>query len=189
MTQCTSHSVWYRYVLITLIMCNWHLRPKYVFLSMHIFRGNNLYYIELWLCLTDISFDHMSMTNVLSSVFSCLVIELKGKWSIWQRRRFHSTPLVLSTLCRYSASPPIWYNLHSYIVCQRGEKVKRAFISLASIHFWRFMPKGEKVLAQSNRTAPPPISKYSLSNFGLRKDFSLVSYFWYNFKLVYPLQN
>jgi hypothetical protein len=124
MTQCTSHSVWYRYVLINLIMCNWHLRPKYVFLSMHIFRGNNLYYIELWLCLTDISFDHMSMTNVLSSVFSCLVIKLKGKWSIWQTRRFHSTPLVLSTLCRYSASPPIWYNLHSYIVCQRGRESK-----------------------------------------------------------------
>jgi hypothetical protein len=28
-----------------------------------------------------------------------------------------------------------------------------------SIRFWRFMPKREKVLAQSKRTAPPPISK------------------------------
>jgi hypothetical protein len=116
MTQCTSHYVWYSYVLINLIMYNWHLRPKYVFLSMHIFRGSNLCCIELWLCLIDISFDHisfMSMTNVFSSVFSCLVIELKGKWSIRQRRRFHSTPLVLSTLCRYSAISPHWYNLHS----------------------------------------------------------------------------
>jgi hypothetical protein len=58
-----------------------------------------------------------------------------------------------------------------------GEKVRRAYISLTSIRFWRFMPKGEKVLAQSNRTAPPPILKCSLSKFGLRKDFSLVSYF------------
>jgi hypothetical protein len=40
-----------------------------------------------------------------------------------------------------------------------GEKVKRAYISLISIRFWRLMPKGEKVLAQSKRTAPPPISK------------------------------
>jgi hypothetical protein len=51
-------------------------------------------------------FDHisfMSMTNGFSSVFSCLVIELKGKWNIQQRRRFDSTPSVLSTLCRYSA--------------------------------------------------------------------------------------
>jgi hypothetical protein len=116
MTQCTSHSVWYSYVLINLIMCNWHLRPKYVFLSMHIFRGSNLRYIKLWLCLIDISFDHisfMSITNVFSSVLSCLVIELKGKWSIRQRRHFHSTPSVLSTLCRYSAISPHWYNLHS----------------------------------------------------------------------------
>jgi hypothetical protein len=125
-TQCTSHSVWYRYVLINLIMCNWHLRPKYVFLSMHIFRGSNLCYIVLWLRLIDISFDHisfMSMTNVFPSVLLCLVIELKGNWSIRQRRRFHLTPSVLSTLCRYSAISSHWYNLHSYLfVCQSRRK-------------------------------------------------------------------
>jgi hypothetical protein len=33
------------------------------------------------------------------------------------------------------------------------EKVNRA---LKSLHFWRFMPKGERVLDQSKRTAPPP---------------------------------
>jgi hypothetical protein len=106
------------------------------------------------------TFDHisfMSMTNVFSSVLSCLVIELKGKWSIQQRRRFHSTPSVLSTLCRYSTISLYWYNLHSYLfVCHWGESLKRAYISLTSICFWRFMPKGEKVLAQSKRTAPPP---------------------------------
>jgi hypothetical protein len=37
--------------------------------------------------------------------------------------------------------------------------LKRAYISLTSIRFWRFMPKGEKVLVQSKRTAPPTISK------------------------------
>jgi hypothetical protein len=47
-TQCTSLCLWYRYVLINLTMCIWHLRPKYVFLSRHIFRGSSLYYIELW---------------------------------------------------------------------------------------------------------------------------------------------
>jgi hypothetical protein len=36
-----------------------------------------------------------------------------------------------------------------------GESIKRAYISLPSIRFWRFMPKGEKVSAQSKRTAPP----------------------------------
>jgi hypothetical protein len=50
---------------------------------------------------------------------------------------------------------PLWYNLHSYLfVCHWGES-RRAYISLTSIRFWRFMPKGEKVLAQSKRTAPP----------------------------------
>jgi hypothetical protein len=33
--------------------------------------------------------------------------ELKGKWSIRQRRHFHSTPSVSSTLCRYSAISPL----------------------------------------------------------------------------------
>jgi hypothetical protein len=28
-----------------------------------------------------------------------------------------------------------------------------------SLHFWRLMLKGERVLAQSKRTTPPPISK------------------------------
>jgi hypothetical protein len=34
-----------------------------------------------------------------------------------------------------------------------GRESFRAYISLISIRFWRFMPKGEKVLAQSKRTA------------------------------------
>jgi hypothetical protein len=67
------------------------------------------------------------MTNVFSSVFSCLVIELKGKWSIWQRRRFHSTPLVFVGIPH---SSPLWYDLHSYLfACHWGEGT-RAYISL-----------------------------------------------------------
>jgi hypothetical protein len=49
-----------------------------------------------------------------------------------------------------------------------GEKVK-GLIFHSSIRFWRFMPKGEKELAQSKRTVPPPISKFKVV---LRKDFS-----------------
>jgi hypothetical protein len=44
---------------------------------------------------------------------------------------------------------------------------------------------GEKILAQSKRTAPPPISK-SVS-ICIKEVFQLVSYFWSNFKLVWPL--
>ena len=97
----------------------------------------------------------MSVTNVFSSVIIRLVIELKGKWSIRQRRRFHSTPIVFTGTPHRS---PLWYNLHScFCVCQRGRKFEKgAYISLTSIRFWRFMPKGEKIRAQSKRTAPPP---------------------------------
>jgi hypothetical protein len=37
-----------------------------------------------------------------------------------------------------------------------GESSSKGLYFPQSIHFWRFMPKGEKVLAQSKRTAPPP---------------------------------
>jgi hypothetical protein len=39
-----------------------------------------------------------------------------------------------------------------------GERVKRA---LKRLRFWQLMPKRERILAQSKRTAPPPISKLS----------------------------
>jgi hypothetical protein len=55
---------------------------------------------------------------------------------------------------------------HIYLFAKGGES-KRAYISLISIHFWRFMPKGEKVLAQSKRTAPPPNFKMKFSNWYL----------------------
>jgi hypothetical protein len=37
-----------------------------------------------------------------------------------------------------------------------GESNSKGLYFTQSIHFWRFMPKGEKVLAQSKRTTPPP---------------------------------
>jgi hypothetical protein len=50
------------------------------------------------------------------------------------------------------------------------------------------MPKGEKVLAQSKRTAPPPISKMKSFKFVLKEGFSNGILFFYRiFKLVQPL--
>jgi hypothetical protein len=113
MTRCTSHTMWCRYALTNLIMCNWHLRPKYIFIPMHIFRGSNLCYISLWSCLIDISYDHisfMSMTNVFSSLFSNQVIGiLKGNWSLRRRQRlplrnssFAVTPSITPSLVYFS---------------------------------------------------------------------------------------
>jgi hypothetical protein len=51
----------------------------------------------------------------------------------------------------------------------KEEKVVKGLIFHSSIRFWPFMPKGEKVLAQSKRTAPPPNFKNDV--------FKLVSYY------------
>jgi hypothetical protein len=67
----------------------------------------------------------------------------------------------------------LWYNIHSYLPL--GEKVKGLIFHSQNIRFWRFMPKGEKVLAQSKRTAPPPISKVLKKIFNWYK---LVTYFF-----------
>jgi hypothetical protein len=53
-----------------------------------------------------------------------------------------------------------------------GESSLKGLIFHSSICFWRFMPKGEKVLAQSKRTAPPPISKICSND----ENFQLISY-------------
>jgi hypothetical protein len=49
------------------------------------------------------------------------------------------------------------------------------------------MPKGEKVLAQSKRTAPPPISKICSLSICIKevflKIFKLVSYFFIKFQI------
>jgi hypothetical protein len=55
-----------------------------------------------------------------------------------------------------------------------GESLKRAYISLTKYPFLAIHAKGEKVLAQSKRTAPPPISKNVVFQFVLKKFFN-----WY----------
>jgi hypothetical protein len=131
-------------------------------------------------------------------VYYMLSHRLKGNWSLRRRQGFHSTPSNYSFFAFAPHRSPNWYNLHSYIIYQRGRKYERAYISLKSIRFWRFMPKGEKVLAQSKRTAPPPskrttpppISKMKSFKFVLKEGFSNVILFliefsnWYN-----PFQN
>jgi hypothetical protein len=42
------------------------------------------------------------------------------------------------------------------LMTKGGESITKGLYFTQTIHFWRFMPKGEKVLAQSKRTASPP---------------------------------
>jgi hypothetical protein len=152
MTQCTSQSVWYRYVLINLIMCNWHLRPKYVFLSMHILRRSNLCYIELWSCLIWYILLIISLLYAMTTVFfkwisNQVIGTLKGNWSLRRRQSFHSTLSVLSTLRHHSTiSLHLWYNLHSYVLFAKREKLvrKRAYISSQVSVFGDSCQRGRK---------------------------------------------
>ena len=106
-----------------------------------------------------------AMTNVFSSVFQTKsYIQTKPR----SCKGFHSTPSKLFILRRRFTHLQLWYNLHSYVIYHR-ERKKQGLIFHSSIRFWRFMPKGEKVLAQSKRTAPPPIFK----KIELRKDSSI----------------
>jgi hypothetical protein len=118
-----------------------------------------------------------------------LSLRLKGKWSIRQRHRFHSTSSVLSFLAGIPPTLQFGIIFTHILFAKGGEKVKRAYISLTSIRFWRFMPKGEKVLAQSKRTAPPPISKIVVFQLVLEKFLNWYIIFdtisnWYD-----PFQN
>jgi hypothetical protein len=81
---------------------------------------------------------------------------LKGKWGTRRRQGFHSTLPVSFILRRYSTLRVGKIFTHIYLY-QWGESKKGS----QNLHFWRLMPKGERVLAQSKRTAPPPISKLS----------------------------
>jgi hypothetical protein len=107
---------------------------------------------------------------------------LKGKWSP-RRRQKASTPLH-----RIIHPSPSLHNALQFgiiftpiLFTKGGEGLNKGYISLTSIRFWRFMLKGEKVLAQSKRTAPPPISKICSLLICIKevflKIFKLVSYF------------
>jgi hypothetical protein len=112
---------------------------------------------------------------------------LKGKWSIRQRHRFHSTSSVLSFLAGIPPALQFGIIFTHILFAKGGEKVRRVYISLTSISFWRFMPKGEKVLAQSKRTAPPKMKSFK---FVLKEDFSIGILFLIDFSNWYnPFQN
>jgi hypothetical protein len=102
------------------------------------------------------------MTNVFLQVHFMLSHRLKGKRSLRRRQGFHSAPSNHSSFAvAPHNSPTLVYFLLLYF-CPKGERVVKGLIFHSNIRFWRFMPKGERVLAQSKRTAPPPISKIYL---------------------------
>jgi hypothetical protein len=116
----------------------------------------------------------MSMTKVFSSILSCLVIELKGKWSIRQRHRFHSTSSVLSFFAGIPHSSPIWYNLHSYIIFQRGRKLEEGLYFTHKYLFLAIHAKGgESIIPKQKDHTTTNFKNIVFQKFKLRKDFSI----------------
>jgi hypothetical protein len=83
-----------------------------------------------------------------------------------------STPLHQLILRRHSEPLSNFGIIFTHILFAKGgESSYEGLIFHSSICFWRFMPKGEKVLAQSKRTAPPPIQNFKRKVFQ-NDDFS-----------------
>jgi hypothetical protein len=80
----------------------------------------------------------------------------KGIRVFGEDKGFHSTQLLI--LRRRSEQLSVFGIILTHVfIYQRGESsFNKGLYFTQSIRFWRFMPKGEKVLAQSKRTAPPP---------------------------------
>jgi hypothetical protein len=79
-------------------------------------------------------------TNVLSRVFLCLGLDRKGNGVLGKGKASTTTKSVL------------------YIICSNHALTFISLLLKASsfLCFWRLMPKGEKLIGQSKRTAPPP---------------------------------
>jgi hypothetical protein len=107
---------------------------------------------------------------------------LKGKWSIRQRHRFHSTPSVLSILCRYSAISQNWYNLSLLFTCTNwGESKKRAL----KTPFLAINAKGgESISPKHKDRTTMPISKNFETSLSFFKCSSIGI-----FKISIPLRN
>jgi hypothetical protein len=87
---------------------------------------------------------------------------LKGKWSLRRRQGFHSTLTVSFTLRHHSTSLSNWYNLSLIFTCTNGGESTNE--GSQSLRFWRLLPRGggEKILAQSKRTAPPTSKNFEI---------------------------
>jgi hypothetical protein len=109
------------------------------------------------------TFDHVSfiyaMTNVFFKYISNQVIGiLKGNWSLRRRQRLplHSTTHPSPSL---HIILHLWYNLHSYVLFAKGEKVVRVGpIFHSKYPFLAIHAKGGESIGpkQKDRTAPPP---------------------------------
>jgi hypothetical protein len=111
------------------------------------------------------------MTNVFSRIFKPSHRGIERELESSAKTKASTPQLILR---RRSKHLSIFGIIFTRILFAKGEKVViKGLYFTQSIRFWRFMPKGEKVLAQSKRTAPPLIFR---KNFSIGMIFKLVSH-------------
>jgi hypothetical protein len=79
--------------------------------------------------------------------------------------------------CQYSASSPIWYNLHSYIVCQRGRESKKGLYFTHKYPFLAIHAKGGESISPKQKDRTTTNFKNVVFQFEFKEVFQLVSYF------------
>jgi hypothetical protein len=114
---------------------------------------------------------------------------LKGKWSFWRRKGFHSTPSNYSSFAVTPHRSPIWYNLHSYIIYQKGKKFEKGLYFTHKYPFLAIHAKGGESMSPKQRDRTTTNFKNVIFQFVLKKFLNWYLIFdkisnWYN-----PLQN
>jgi hypothetical protein len=97
---------------------------------------------------------------------------LKGEMESSAKTRLPLHSIDYSSFAVTPHRSSIWYNLHSYIIYQRGRKFEKgAYTSLTSIRFWRFMPKGGESISPKQKDRTTTNFKNIVFQIELRKDF------------------
>jgi hypothetical protein len=109
---------------------------------------------------------------------------LKGKWSLRRRQGFHSTPSTIhpSSSLRNTLQFGI---IFTHILFAKGRESKKGLYFTHKYPFLAIHAKEGESIAQSKRTAPPPISKMKSLKFVLRKDFSI--WLFSNWYLIFDI--
>jgi hypothetical protein len=99
---------------------------------------------------------------------------LKGKWSIRQRHRFHSTSSVLSFLVGILPALQFGIIFTHILFAKGGEKVKSAYISLTKYPFLAIHAKGGESISPKQKDRTITNFKNVVFQFVLKKFFN-----WY----------
>jgi hypothetical protein len=110
---------------------------------------------------------------------------LKGKWSLRRRQGFHSTPSHYSSFAVTPHRSPIWYNLHSYIIYQRGENLNKGLYFTHKYLFLVIHAKGGESISPKQKDRTTTNFKKCCLSICIKEVFQLVSYFdiisnWYD---------